>query len=144
MHVRSDTVPYVIDSLSEPELVRLGEQLAFVARPGDLLALSGDLGAGKTTFARALIRSLTGDKGEEIPSPTFTLVQTYATPRMPVAHLDLYRLRVALRGWTSSASIWRSATASPSSSGPSRPAIGCRRIGSMSPRRQQWRRVAAP
>ncbi len=89
----SDTASHVIDSLSEPELVRLGAQLAFVARRGDLLALSGDLGAGKTTLARAVIQSLTGDKGEEIPSPTFTLVQSYATPRMPVAHLDLYRLR---------------------------------------------------
>ena len=90
----SDTTSsHVIDSLSEPRLVRLGEQLAFVARRGDLLALSGDLGAGKTTLARAIIQSLTGDKGEEIPSPTFTLVQSYATPRMPVAHLDLYRLR---------------------------------------------------
>jgi tRNA threonylcarbamoyl adenosine modification protein YjeE len=89
----ADTASHLIDSLSEPELVRLGGQLAFVTRRGDLLALSGDLGAGKTTLARAVIRSLTGDRGEEIPSPTFTLVQSYATPRMPVAHLDLYRLR---------------------------------------------------
>jgi tRNA threonylcarbamoyl adenosine modification protein YjeE len=84
---------HVIDNVSEPALVRLGEQLAFAARRGDLFALSGDLGAGKTTLARAIIQALTGNKGEEIPSPTFTLVQNYVTPRMPVAHLDLYRLR---------------------------------------------------
>lgn len=83
---------HVIDSVSEPELLRLGEELAFVARRGDLFALSGELGAGKTTLARAVIHALTGDKNEEIPSPTFTLVQTYASPRMPVAHFDLYRL----------------------------------------------------
>ena len=87
------TASHVIASVSEPELVRLGEHLAFVARRGDLFALSGELGAGKTTLARAIIHALTGNKSEEIPSPTFTLVQSYATPRMPVAHLDLYRLR---------------------------------------------------
>ncbi len=89
----SVSASHVIDNVSEPELVRLGEQLAFVARRGDLFALSGELGAGKTTLARAIIQALTGNKGEEIPSPTFTLVQSYVTPRMPVAHLDLYRLR---------------------------------------------------
>ena len=86
-------LPTSSTSVSEPELVRLGEHLAFVARRGDLFALSGELGAGKTTLARAIIHALTGNKGEEIPSPTFTLVQSYATPRMPVAHFDLYRLR---------------------------------------------------
>jgi tRNA threonylcarbamoyl adenosine modification protein YjeE len=83
---------HVIESVSEPELLRLGEELAFIARRGDLLALSGELGAGKTTLARAIIRALAGDQNEEIPSPTFTLVQTYSSPRMPVAHFDLYRL----------------------------------------------------
>src|SRR6185295_14321747 len=87
------TASHVFASVSEPELVRLGEHLAFIARRGDLFALSGELGAGKTTLARAIIHALTGNKSEEIPSPTFTLVQSYATPRMPVAHLDLYRLR---------------------------------------------------
>ncbi len=56
-----------------------------------MLALSGDLGAGKTTLARAIIRSLAGDASLEVPSPTFTLVQTYDA-RMPVRHFDLYRL----------------------------------------------------
>jgi tRNA threonylcarbamoyl adenosine modification protein YjeE len=81
-----------IDNVSEHGLRRLGEELAFIARRGDLIALSGELGAGKTTLARAIIRALTGNPAEEIPSPTFTLVQSYATPRMPVAHFDLYRL----------------------------------------------------
>jgi hypothetical protein len=86
---------HVIDSVSEPELLRIGEELAFVARRGDLFALSGELGAGKTTLARAVIRALTGNKDEEIPSPTFTLVQSYDSARMPVAHFDLYRLSSA-------------------------------------------------
>jgi tRNA threonylcarbamoyl adenosine modification protein YjeE len=85
-------ISHVIDSVSEPQLARLGQDLAFIARRGDLIALSGELGAGKTTLARAIIHALAGNKGEEIPSPTFTLVQSYGTPRMPVAHLDLYRL----------------------------------------------------
>lgn len=82
----------ILDDLSEPELARLGADLAFIARRGDVLSLSGELGAGKTTLARAIIQALAGSKDEEIPSPTFTLVQSYATPRMSVAHFDLYRL----------------------------------------------------
>ncbi len=79
-------------NLTEPMLRRLAEELAFALRSGDTLALEGDLGAGKTTFARCLIRALAGNDGIEIPSPTFTLVQSYNTPRFEVAHYDLYRL----------------------------------------------------
>jgi len=86
------SVSHMISGVSEARLVRLAEDIAFAARPGDLIALRGELGAGKTTLARAIIRALSGDTREEIPSPTFTLVQTYAAPRMPVAHFDLYRI----------------------------------------------------
>jgi tRNA threonylcarbamoyl adenosine modification protein YjeE len=71
---------------------RLAMDVAAILAPGDLVTLSGDLGAGKTTFARALIRHLANDERLEVPSPTFTLVQTYALPRFSVVHGDLYRL----------------------------------------------------
>lgn len=74
------------------DLEAFGARLAAVARVGDVIALSGELGAGKTTLARGLLRGL-GLEGEA-PSPTFTIVQTYEPPemRMPVWHCDLYRL----------------------------------------------------
>ncbi|WP_421915018.1 tRNA (adenosine(37)-N6)-threonylcarbamoyltransferase complex ATPase subunit type 1 TsaE [Mesorhizobium sp.] len=78
----------------ESETARLGEDLAIALRPGDVLALKGDLGAGKSTLARALIRALADDAGLDVPSPTFTLVQGYDT-RIPVHHFDLYRLSSA-------------------------------------------------
>ena len=71
---------------------RLMVDVAAQLDPGDLITLSGDLGAGKTTFARALIRHLAGDETIEVPSPTFTLMQSYALPRFDLVHADLYRL----------------------------------------------------
>ena len=68
-----------------------GEDIAAALRPGDVVALQGDLGAGKTTLARALVRALAGDPSLDVPSPTFTLVQAYEA-RLPVAHFDLYRI----------------------------------------------------
>jgi len=79
--------------LPSPEATeRLGHEVALVARPGTAILLEGDLGAGKTTLARAIIRSISGGAEIEVPSPTFTLVQTYEGGRMPVAHADLYRI----------------------------------------------------
>src|SRR6185312_11796223 len=75
----------------ESRTVLLGEDIAAVLKPGDVLALEGDLGAGKTTLARAVIRALAGDPSLEVPSPTFTLVQSYEA-RIPARHFDLYRL----------------------------------------------------
>lgn len=75
----------------EAATIRFGEDIALALRQGDYVALSGDLGAGKSTFARALIRAMADDEALEVPSPTFTLVQTYAL-RLPVAHFDLYRI----------------------------------------------------
>ena len=83
---------FIFENLSEPELARLAQDIAFALAPGDTLTLDGDLGAGKTTFARALIRAASNDTALEVPSPTFTLVQSYATPRFEIAHFDLYRL----------------------------------------------------
>lgn len=71
---------------------RLMADIAAAIEPGDLITLSGDLGAGKTTLARALIRHFAGDETVEVPSPTFTIMQTYELPRFNLLHADLYRL----------------------------------------------------
>lgn len=70
---------------------RLARAMASRLGPGDVLLLDGEIGAGKSHFARALIRVLTRPD-EEVPSPTFTLVQTYDAPGFEIWHADLYRL----------------------------------------------------
>lgn len=85
------TTPIDILLKDEAATMRLGEDLALAVKTGDCLALSGDLGAGKSTLARALLRALADDDALEVPSPTFTLVQSYPL-RIPAAHFDLYRL----------------------------------------------------
>ena len=69
-----------------------GAELAKTLQPGDIVSIEGELGAGKTALARAIIRALAGDPGLEVPSPTFALVQPYDTGSGPVLHADLYRL----------------------------------------------------
>jgi len=69
----------------------LGAAIAALLRPGDVVALTGDLGAGKTTLARGLIRALAGE-ATEVQSPTYTLVHPYETEAGTLFHLDLYRL----------------------------------------------------
>ncbi len=82
----------MIRLVGAPALEAFASRLARVARPGDTIALAGELGAGKTSFARGLLRGL-GHAGD-VPSPTFTLMQHYDPPgvRLPVWHVDLYRL----------------------------------------------------
>ncbi len=80
-------------TLADPDATaRFAEVVAELVRPGDVLALSGDLGAGKTSFARALINAICREP-VEVPSPTFTLVQSYETPKGVLWHFDLYRIR---------------------------------------------------
>jgi tRNA threonylcarbamoyladenosine biosynthesis protein TsaE len=87
----------IVDLPDENATAALAARLAAIARAGDVIALSGEIGAGKTSFARAFIRARRG--GEAVPSPTFTLVQTYDLPGGAVWHFDLYRLRHSEQVW---------------------------------------------
>jgi N-acetylmuramate 1-kinase len=81
--------------VNETATAQLMADLALLTGPGDVITLSGDLGAGKTAAARAMIRYLAGDDELEVPSPTFTLAQTYELPLFPLIHADLYRINDA-------------------------------------------------
>ena len=78
-------------STSVKATVELAAKLTQQMRPGDVVALEGDLGAGKTQFVRGLVQGLGGD-GRAVSSPTFVLLNIYSTPRMKVYHLDAYRI----------------------------------------------------
>ena len=86
---------------------RFGAAIARLLQSGDVIALEGDLGAGKTTLSRGLIRALCGAE-TDVPSPTYTLVQTYEAPDFLLWHFDLYRLEdpgeIMELGWTETAS----------------------------------------
>jgi tRNA threonylcarbamoyladenosine biosynthesis protein TsaE len=87
----------IVELPDENATAALASRLAALARPGDVIALAGELGAGKTSFARAFIRARGG--GEAAPSPTFTLVQLYELTGGAIWHFDLYRLRHAEEAW---------------------------------------------
>ena len=82
----------IYHSNSEDETNAIAQTFAGALRDGDIVCLHGTLGAGKSVFARSIIRHLSGDKDLVVPSPTFTLVQMYETSEFPVWHFDLYRL----------------------------------------------------
>jgi tRNA threonylcarbamoyl adenosine modification protein YjeE len=81
-----------VELADETATAALMADLALLIGPGDVITLSGDLGAGKTAAARAMIRYLADDETMEVPSPTFTLAQSYELPAFPLLHADLYRI----------------------------------------------------
>ena len=91
------------DFLDQVGLEQCAASLATTLRPGDVILLSGPLGAGKSTFARALIRAACADPLLDVPSPTYTLVQSYDAPTLTLHHFDLWRLTtpdsLAELGW---------------------------------------------
>src|SRR6201992_2988896 len=88
----NDSAVFSVALTKEAATAYLMADLALLIGPGDVITLSGDLGAGKTAAARAMIRYLAGDDAVEVPSPTFTLAQTYDLPAFPLVHADLYRV----------------------------------------------------
>jgi tRNA threonylcarbamoyladenosine biosynthesis protein TsaE len=86
-------MPLAIDLPTLEATERLAARIADLAGSGDAILLQGPLGAGKTAFARAWLRHATGDPALDVPSPTFTLVQSYELPGMRAHHFDLWRLR---------------------------------------------------
>lgn len=78
---------------SENDTIKAAAEFAGTLKPRDIVLLNGDLGMGKSVFARAVIRAMTGNQDLDVPSPTFTLAQTYETKVGDVWHFDLYRLK---------------------------------------------------
>jgi len=87
----SETASHELQTTNESETSQAGEALGATLRPGDVVLLYGDLGAGKTAFVRGLARGI-GANPDDVSSPTFTLVQEYAGPAATLYHVDLYRL----------------------------------------------------
>ena len=87
----SDNATQMLDLATDADTRALASDMAPGLGRGDLVTLSGPIGAGKTEFCRALIRARAGAE-IEVPSPSFTLIQTYALPDIDIAHVDLYRL----------------------------------------------------
>lgn len=87
--------PVIIELADETATAALAEKVAAISRPGDVVALWGGLGSGKTVFARAFINAR-AETPEDVPSPTYTLVQTYDVPAgggaVPIYHFDLFRI----------------------------------------------------
>lgn len=90
--------PATLALADDAATARLGEAVARALRTGEAVCLTGPLGAGKSTLARALVRALT-TPDEDVPSPTFTLVQFYEGAAFPLAHFDLYRLTSPDEAW---------------------------------------------
>ncbi len=88
----TDPTTFSLTLADETATAHLMADLALLISPGDVITLSGDLGAGKTAAARAMIRYLASDDALEVPSPTFTLAQAYDLPPFPLVHADLYRI----------------------------------------------------
>lgn len=83
----------IFNTNSEAETIQVAHDFALTLNPHDIVLIYGDLGLGKSVFSRGIIRTLTGNENMDVPSPTFTLVQTYDTPKTVIYHFDLYRLK---------------------------------------------------
>ncbi len=93
-HAASESI-WARDLDDESRILALAKDVADLVEPGDLVTLSGDLGSGKTTFARALIRLLVGEPDLEVPSPSFVLMQIYESASFPIVHADFFRIKSA-------------------------------------------------
>ena len=127
-------------TLEDADLVGLdivASRLALALRPGDAVTLSGPLGAGKTTLARALVGRLGGE--DEVPSPTFALMQRYETPRLVVTHCDFYRLEPSELGELGLDDALAEGWSCPN--GPSGLPAGCLRTASTSPSTRRRRQT---
>jgi tRNA threonylcarbamoyl adenosine modification protein YjeE len=91
MHTPAESFYNALTFRSEAETRAFGGKVADLLRIGDVVTLGGELGVGKTVFARGVIQRFLPK--EEVPSPTFTLIQTYETPAFAISHVDLYRVK---------------------------------------------------